>query len=120
MYPSILRRGFAIACTVCCAYAGLAIAQEDNGNAYMRQLSSQEHAEYRARMDTAGSETEKGQIENEYQAMARERAQLKEGKGSGQVEGGANRNKGQGMGNPSTAGKAGPYGSKNKPQKSGK
>jgi hypothetical protein len=93
---------------------------DEGGGAMMEQLSAQEQQEYRQRMGEAKSSKEQQMIENEYQNTVQQRAQLKEGKGNGDRQGGDNRTKGQGKGNPSQEGKAGPYGSKNKPQKGGK
>lgn len=91
-----------------------------DGGAMMEQLSAQEQQEYRQRMGEAKSSKEQQMIENEYRNTVQQRGQLKEGKGNGDHQGGDNRTKGQGGGKPSQEGKAGPYGSKNKPQKGGK
>jgi len=86
----------------------------------MGQLTEQEQMEYRQRLGAASNDAERKAVEAEYRKTAQQRTRLQDGHGDGQAPGGANRHEGQKQGAPSKAGKAGPAGSQNKPQKSGK
>lgn len=98
-------------------FSATGIADEGNDTNLLKSMTVEEQNEYRKRLDEAANDAERQRIENDYQLKNQQQTQLKEGHGKGQAQGGAIKAKGQG--NPSQEGKAGPYGSKNKPQKGG-
>jgi hypothetical protein len=97
------------------------IAQEDNAAATQADaMAKRERQELQQQAGDAGNASEQGNADAPYQHKERERAELKEGKGKGEPWSGAQEAKGHGNKQHNPEGKAGPYGSKNKPQKGGR
>lgn len=90
--------------------------QAGDDQAFEKQLTNQERAEYQRRLGQAGDEQERKEINAHYREMVEGRPQSLGAGKSGQPNAGPAG--GQGHGNPA-ASRPGPAGSKNKPQKSG-
>ena len=118
MTAAALKSAIALALT---AIALPMLADEPATEAQIaNQLSAREREEYRARVDQAGTDAERRQIQNEYREMAEERARLERGAGTGNTQGATSQMKRHGQADPGADVKTGPYGSKTKPRKQGK